>query len=59
MNCTINSASHFSGLQAGMSPISLSSVGSISEEVYSQQALYSLLYFRSVQEEAFRRDGLL
>ena len=23
MNCTINSASHFSGLQAGMSPISL------------------------------------
>ena len=23
MNCTINSASHFSGLQAGISPISL------------------------------------
>ena len=23
MNCSINSASHFSGLQAGMSPISL------------------------------------
>ena len=41
MNCTINSASHFSGLQAGMSPISLVQLDSNSEEIYSRQVLYS------------------
>ena len=40
MNCTVTSANIFSGQYGGYFANFSSSVGSISEEIYSQQAVY-------------------